>query len=153
MSSHSDPEIRHADPSEGFDHTEPEARAIWAYCVAAIIILTLTIVALEQYFDKIWNDAVTEKVLLPPSEQLRELRQRDDWDLTHAMYLDKTKGQVRIPVAQAEDLFLKEVAQGKLFYPAKPTVPKKEEPEAPAPAAGAPAGAPAPTPAGAETKK
>jgi len=55
------------------------------------------------------------------------------------MYGDLTKasGRVRIPIDKAMETFASEAAAGKLFYPAKPTVPKKEEPaaEAPAPAA------------------
>jgi hypothetical protein len=150
MSDHSDHSvITHHDPGEGFDHGEPNVKSIWAFTVVSIVVLVLVIVALQQYFVKIWSDAVTEKVLTAPNEQLQMVRGRDDWDLTHFMYLDKKSGQVRIPVDRATDLFLQEVNAGKPFYPGKPTVPKKEEPlAAPTPAPGAAAGAPgAPAPA------
>ena len=143
--------IGHHDPREGFDQGEPNVKSIWAFTVVSIIVLVLTIVALQQYFVKIWSDAVSEKVLTAPDSQLQMVRGRDDWDLTHFMYLDKKAGQVRIPVDRATDLFLQEVAAGKPFYPGKPTVPKKEEPAAAAPAApgapGAPAAAASPAPA------
>ena len=144
--------IGHHDPREGFDKGEPNVKSIWAFTVVSIIVLVVTIVALQQYFVKIWSDAVSEKVLTAPDSQLQMVRGRDDWDLTHFMYLDKKAGQVRIPVDRATDLFLQEVAAGKPFYPGKPTVPKKEEPAAAAPAApGAPAtAAPATSPAPAE---
>ena len=58
----------------------------------------MTIVAIQGYFEHIWTQAVYEKVLAPPSEQLKEVRGRDDWNLTHYMYMDKPSGQVRIPV-------------------------------------------------------
>ena len=141
--------IGHHEPSEGFDHGEPNVKSIWAFTIVSILVLVLVIVALQQYFVKIWSDAVAEKVLTAPDAQLQMVRGRDDWDLTHFMYLDKKSGQVRIPVDRATDLFLQEVSAGKPFYPGKPTVPKKEEPlAAPTPAPGAAAGAPdAPAPA------
>jgi hypothetical protein len=141
--------IGHHDPREGFDHGEPNVKSIWAFTVVSILVLVLVIVALQQYFVKIWNDAVTEKVLVAPDPTLQMVRGRDDWDLTHFMYLDKKSGQIRIPVDRAQDLFLQEVAAGKPFYPGKPTVPKKEEPAAapgasPAAAPGAPGAAATP---------
>jgi hypothetical protein len=45
---------------------------------------------------------------------------------------------VRIPIDKAMQMVADEASAGKLFYPGKPTVPKKEEPAtpaAPAPAA------------------
>jgi hypothetical protein len=142
----SDVEIRHADPREGFDHTEPSSGSIAAFAIGCLILLVLTIVALQVYFNKIWNEAVYEKVLAPPSEQLKALHYREDWFLTHYSYTDKKTGVVRIPLDQAMEKFAQEAAAGKLFYPTKEYVPKKEEPDttaAPAGAAPAPAAAPA----------
>jgi hypothetical protein len=140
--------IGHHDPSEGFDPTEPQAPKIWAFTVGSVLVLVVVIWSLQQYFEKVWNDAVFEKVLAPPSEQLQDVRNRDEWALTHYQYQEPTKKQVRIPVERAQELFLKEAAEGKTFYPAKPTLPKKEEPDAgasgAAPAAGGDAAAPAP---------
>jgi hypothetical protein len=121
--------IGHHDASEGFDHTEPQAPKIWAVTVGSVLVLVLVIWSLQQYFEKVWNDAVYEKVLAPPSVQLQDVRDRDEWALTHYQYQEPTKKQVRIPVDRAEELFLKEAAEGKTFYPGKPTVPKKEEPD------------------------
>jgi hypothetical protein len=140
-----------ADPREGFDRDEPSAGAIAGFAIGSLVLLVITIAAIQQYFDHIWSEAVYEKVLAPPSEQLKEVRGRDDWNLTHYMYMDKATGQVRIPVDQAMALILQDAAAGKTFYPAKPTVPKKE---APALAAPAPAVTPAPTtPAAAAPEK
>jgi hypothetical protein len=144
-------EIIPADPHEGFDRAEPSAGAITTFMVGSLILLVLTILAIQQYFDHIWNEAVYEKVLAPPSEQLREVRGRDDWNLTHYMYLDKASGQVRIPIEKAMELNLQDAAAGKTLYPAKAYVPKPEIPAAAAapgaaPAAGAPAATPPPAP-------
>ena len=72
------------------------------FAVGSVILLVLTIVALQEYFDQIWNEAVYEKVLAAPSEQLKDLRNRDDWNLTHYMYSDKKTGVVRIPMDKAD---------------------------------------------------
>ncbi len=136
--------LRRADPKEGFDRSEPNVLSIWGFTIGSIVILVIMLVALQQYFVKIWSDAVYEKVLTAPDAQLQMVRGRDDWDLTHYMYLEKKSGQVRIPVDQEHDLFLKEVAAGKTFYPGKPTLPKKEEPAAAAPGGPAPPANPGP---------
>jgi hypothetical protein len=135
-------EIRHADPKEGFDHQEPQAGAIAGFAIGSVILLIITILALQSYFNHIWEQAVFEKVLAPPSEQLLELRNREEWNLTHYGYIDKPTGVVRIPVDRAKELFEQEASSGKLFYPAKNTVPKKEEPEPAAAAAPGAAGTP-----------
>ena len=135
--------IAHHDPAEGFDKTEPNARAVWAFTIGSVVVLILVIVAVQGYFQQIYQEALYERVLSVPSGQLQDLRNRDQWNLTHYMYgdLSKASGRVRIPIDKAMEMFASEAAAGKLFYPAKPTVPKKEEEEAPA---AAPAGAAAP---------
>jgi hypothetical protein len=119
----------HHEASEGFDYSEPQTPKIWGFTIGSVIVLIVVIVALQQYFDKIWNDAVYEKVLAAPSQELQDQRNRDDWALTHYRYEDKSKGQVRIPLDQAQALFLKDAAEGKTFYPAKPTLPKNDADE------------------------
>ena len=146
-------EIIPADPHEGFDRAEPSAGAITTFMVGSLILLVLTIGAIQQYFDHIWNEAVYEKVLAPPSELLRDVRGRDDWNLTHYMYLDKASGQVRIPIDQAMEMNLKDAAAGKTFYPAKGYVPKPEITATPAPDATAAPGAPGATPPAAVPEK
>lgn len=145
MSEHSyEHPIRHADPREGFDRREPAAGAIAAAAIASVIVLIVVILALQSYFDHIWQEAVYEKILAPPSEQLQELHNREDWQLTHYQYVDKQKGQVRIPVDRAMTLFVQEAASGKLFYPAKPAAPKPEVPAAASAAGQTSAATPAP---------
>lgn len=137
----SEDHLRHAEASEGFDHSDLQPGAIVAFAVGSVILLILTIVAVEVYFNKVWDEAVYEKVLAPPSEQLKALHYREDWYLTHYMYADKKTGVVRIPLDRAMTLFAQEAAEGKLFYPAKSYIPKKEEPAPATP--GQPAAAPA----------
>jgi hypothetical protein len=132
-------EIRHADPKEGFDHQEPQVGAIVGFAIGSVVLLLIMILALQSYFNHIWEQAVYEKVLAPPSEQLKDLHNREEWNLSHYGYTDKPSGTVRIPLDRAMELFKQEASSGKLFYPAKNTAPKKEEPVADAAPAGAPA--------------
>jgi hypothetical protein len=120
----------HHDPSEGYDHSEPDAPPIWAFAIGSVVVLVVVIFAIQQYFERVWNDAVYDKVLAAPSPELQDLRNRDDWALTHYSYQDKSKGVVRIPLDRAQELVLQDAAQGKTFYPAKSTKPKTEEEEA-----------------------
>ncbi len=156
MTTKYDQEVTHHDPKEGFDHSEPAARKITLFVIVSVITLVVTILALQAYFEKIWNEAVYEKVLSVPGEEVGDLRSVSNWRLNHYEYADPSKTRVRIPYERAKELFLADEAAGKTFYPAKPTEPKPEEPATPAAAPGAPAaaaGAPAGTPPGAEVKQ
>jgi stringent starvation protein B len=146
----SEDHLRHASATEGFDHSEVQPGLIVAFAIGSVFFLVLTIVAVEVYFNKVWDEAVYEKVLAPPSEQLKALHYREDWYLTHYMYADKKSGVVRIPLDRAMSLYEQEASQGKLFYPAKSYIPKKEEPVPAAP--GAPGAAATPAPAGQPAK-
>jgi len=143
--------IAQHDPDEGFDSTEPNTPDIWLFTVVSIIGLILVIVAVQGYFDQIYKEAVYERVLTAPSELLQDVRNRDAWNMTHYMWgnLDKSSNRVRMPIDKAMQTFAAEAAVGKLFYPAKDTPIKKDEPAtaAAAPGAAAPAAAPAPEPA------
>ena len=99
------------------------------FIVASIIMLVLLIFAVQGYFDKVYKQAVFEKVLSAPSGQLLDLRARDAWNLTHYMYgdLNKNSGRVRIPIDRAMELYAQEAAAGKLFYPAKASAPRKDD--------------------------
>jgi hypothetical protein len=142
--------IAHHDPQEGFDSTEPNTPAIWLFTVVSIIGLILVIVAVQGYFDQIYKEAVYQRVLTAPSELLQDVRNRDAWNMTHYMWgnLDKSSNRVRMPIDKAMQTFAAEAAAGKLFYPAKDTPIKKDEPSTAAAAPGAvPGAAPAPEPA------
>jgi len=120
----------HHDPREGFDRSEPAARQIGVFVVVSVIALVAMIWAVQSYFEKIWDQAVYEKVLSVPGGELGDLRSLEAWRLAHYEYPDATKKEVRLPFERAKELFLKEAADGKTFYPGKPTEPKPEEPAA-----------------------
>ena len=66
MTTKYDHEVQHHDPQEGFDHSDLDARKITLFVIVSVITLVVTILALQAYFDNIWNEAVYEKVLAVP---------------------------------------------------------------------------------------
>jgi len=130
-----DHEIEHHDPSEGFDRTEPAVGAIFGFAAGSVFLLILIIVALQGYFEQVYEQAVHDRILVAPSQQLQDLRNRDVWNLSNYMYGDHNEksGRVRIPIDKAMEEYAQEAASGKLFYPAKPAPVKKEEPDPAAP--------------------
>jgi hypothetical protein len=141
MTTKYDHEVPHHDPQEGFDHSEPASRKIMMFVIVSVVTLVVTILALQSYFEKIWNEAVYDKVLSVPGEEVGDLRGLESWRLSHYEYADPSKSRVRIPFERAKELFLADEAAGKTFYPAKPTEPKPEEPDVAAagePASGTP---------------
>jgi len=124
--------MEHHDPSEGFDRSEPAASRIFIFVVVSVVSLVAMILAVQSYFQKIYTEAVYEKVLSVPGEELGDLRSLENWRLTHYEYPDATKKEVRIPYERAKELVLKDAADGKTFYPGKPSEPKPEEPATPA---------------------
>jgi len=130
---HYDHEVAKHDPKEGFDPTEPEASRITMFVVISVITLVVVIVALQNYFENVWTSAVTEKVLTAAPPELKDQRALEAWRMTHYEYTTPAKSQVRLPLDRARELVLQEAAQGKTFYPGRPTTPKVEEPAKAAP--------------------
>src|SRR6185295_860779 len=102
MTTKYDHEVPHHDPREGFDNSEPAARKITFFVIVSVITLVVTIAALQSYFDKIWNEAVYEKVLSVPGEELGEMRSVSNWRLSHYEYADPSKSRVRLPFDRAK---------------------------------------------------
>lgn len=117
----------------GFDADEPNTRGIFIFLAVMTAMFIAVVTGVTYYFRYSYEKVEYETLLAPPSQQLAELRAREDWDLTHYGYLDKAKGQVRLPIARAMELLTQEAAAGKLRYPQNDQAPKKVEP-APAPA-------------------
>jgi len=136
MSDHPSPydhEVQPHDPHEGYDRTDPQVGAIAGFTIGSAVLLILVIFAVQAYFNKIWEEAVRDKILIPPSGELLDLRNREDWNLAHYGYMDKATGVIRLPMARAQELFTEELASGKPFYPGKPSAPKKDDGPTPSP--------------------
>jgi hypothetical protein len=119
----------------GFDREEPNTKAIVIFIAGMVLTFVLVVVGVEQYYSYVHERQEYVNVEARPSEQLRELHAREDWQLTHYGYLDNNKTQVRLPIDRAMELLVKEAAEGKYFYSTAPA-PVKNTTASPAPKQG-----------------
>ncbi len=71
------------------------------YMAATVVGLALVGIAIQAYYDLIESKEVYEQVLSQDNWQLQDLRNKEQWELTHYGYVDKNKGVVRVPIEQA----------------------------------------------------
>ena len=135
-------ELKPIDPNNpGFDTAEVNAKGVAIFLVVTILMLVIVIGAVQFYFDHVRDEQVYEKVLAPVSDELRDLRAREDAELGAYQSINRDAGTVRLPITRAMELLAKEAAAGKLPYPTQDQ-PVKKDPNAPvqqASAAAAPA--------------
>ncbi len=124
VSNHDQP---HAAGHQGYDRQDPNVRLIGLLAVATILFLIAVIFGLQFHYDSLHEQQVFVKVLEPESEQLQNLRAREDEELHSYKYLDRDKGIVRLPIERAMELLAQEYAAGKLKYPAAPYPVKPDE--------------------------
>jgi hypothetical protein len=109
--------------------------AVVATCVAVIVM----VVGVDQFYRFAVQDEINAKQQEPVSPAKRELRASEAAKLGKYQWVDRSKGVVRIPLADARALTLRDWAS---------------RPETmPAPAEAVPAPAPAPAPAAPQPKK
>ena len=66
------------------------ARSIWAFAIGQRrLCWSLTILAVQLYFDKIWEQGGVREDPGAPERKLQMLHDREDWNLTHYGYIDK----------------------------------------------------------------
>lgn len=104
-----------------FDRSEPRGLLIAAFGIASILGVTATVLGIQAYFDHVHEQEMYQKVLVPVSEDLRNLRIQEDQELNSYKYLDRNSGTVQIPIARAMELMAQEAANGKLKYFQKST--------------------------------
>jgi hypothetical protein len=117
---------RTAIPGEGFDRQDPNARLIGLLGLATVAVLAGVVLALQYYYDTVREQQVYIRVLAPESEELMELRAREDAQLHSYEYIDREKGLVRLPVERAMELLAAESAAGAPKYATVPYPVKKE---------------------------
>ena len=130
-----------AEHPHGFDTGEPKGRFIALFGAGTVVLLVATVLAIQFYFDNYKEQQVYISVLAPESDQLKDLRAKEDTALHSYGYNDRQKGEVRIPIERAMDLLAKEAAEDRLPYSTKPVPVKKPEDLAAAEAAAANANA------------
>jgi nitrogen fixation/metabolism regulation signal transduction histidine kinase len=135
--------------SIGFDPGEVDHTSVVVFGVVIVGIIVAVFIGVTIFWDKFLIGRYKEVVEGSPNVQLQQLREREHKLLDGYSYVDKSTGQVRIPLDRAKALLLSEVAAGKPAYPTKDT-PKTADPAAAAatPVATAAAATPAPAEAG-----
>jgi hypothetical protein len=110
-------EILHGDHPQSYDHSDPHARAIVLYMAATVVGLALVGIAVQAYYELIQSKGEYEQVLSQDNWQLMDLRNKEQWELTHYGYVDKNKGVVRLPIEQAMQAVAQDAAENKPKYP------------------------------------
>lgn len=141
MSSHAEEKPKSNLAELGFDRSEPQILGILGTTVGIIGVLIATGVGVHFYYESYRERIIEERQLTPVSQDLIDLRAKEDKELGSYGYADKAAGVVRVPVSRAMELVINEAKDGKSKYPTAPYIVKKaEDAAAPAaPAAGAPA--------------
>jgi hypothetical protein len=111
----------------GYERSEPRAGLVAAVFGAIVVGLILVVLAIQSIYDRVLEQQVYVKVLEPVSEDLKNLRAREDEQLHSYRYLDRAAGTVRIPVERAMELLEKEAAAGRLPYPTRPAPVRPEQ--------------------------
>ena len=120
-----------------YEHGEPRTGLIALFGLGTVAGLVALVLGIQFYFDRVEEQQVYVKQMAPLSDDLLNLRAREDTELHSYQYLDRAAGKVRVPIERGMELLAREAAEGKLKYPAMPT------PVA-APAQGAPTTTPQP---------
>lgn len=119
MSTHSGQLPPGASSETGFDATEPKVGRIVVFAVLSVVFLVVCVLGLQFYVDQLKERKTYERVLAPVSTDLQMVRDKENAQLYSYGYIDREKGQVRLPIARAMELIAQEAASGKLSYPAK----------------------------------
>lgn len=113
---HEPPNYQHS-IAAGYEESDAEVGFIAWSDVAIVIFIIVTIFAVQSYFNSLRNHEEFVKVLEPVSEDIRNLRAREDSELHSYKYIDRQAGTVRLPIQRAMELMVNEASAGKPAYP------------------------------------
>jgi len=105
---------------EGFDRDDPNAGIIALIGGAIVIIVIAVIMSVSYLYEVSRDEDVNTLVAQPVSQELLNLRAKEDGDLYQYKYIDRKTGAVRLPIDRAMELYAKEAAEGKFKYPTAP---------------------------------
>lgn len=88
----------------------PKNAVILAAVVAIIAVVMIVVAGVFQYFGFVLRAEQTRKTEMNPNAPLRELRAREQARLSAYQWVSEKDGVVRIPVAEAKALVLREWA-------------------------------------------
>jgi hypothetical protein len=117
----------HGEHPHSYDHSEPKYSLIWILGIVTVVMLIIVALGIQFYYEYVFERATQDKVLSQDSWQLRDLRNREQWELSHYGVVDQGKGTVRIPIDQAMRMVAQEAAEGRTKYPTNPYPVKSPE--------------------------
>ena len=132
--------------NKGFDPGEVDAPSVALYGGLIIAIIIAVFLGVTLFWDKFLNGRFKDVVEGSPNAQIEDLHKREDAALSGYRFVDKGKGQVRIPLDRAMQLLVSEVQAGKSPYNTRDTVKPAEPVVAAVPAVAAATSAPAAVP-------
>ena len=141
--SNPDPAKKPVNAELGYDRSEPLTVPILINIVAIIVILAVVIWGVTFYFNAYRDRIIVETQLTPVSQDLLDLRAKEDQLLNSYGIADKAAGTVRVPVSRAMELIIADAKAGTPKYPTAPYAVKKVEVAVVPPAAAADPNAPA----------
>lgn len=97
----------------GYEKTDINANKVIMSFVLGIIVTVIIVIFLLDYFKAVRDDTVYRVVLQPESAVLRDLRARENEELTTYKLLDAEKGIYRIPIERAKKLLAEETYRAK----------------------------------------
>jgi hypothetical protein len=103
-----------------YDHTEPRGSLLLILIVLTGILLLLTAIGIQYYYETLRDKEVYERVLRPENNQLRDLRNKEDYELHTYGYADKAAGKVRIPIERAMQVIAQEAKENRVKWPIAP---------------------------------
>jgi hypothetical protein len=93
--------------------SEPRMGLVAAVFGAIVVGLILVVLGIQAIYDRVLEQQIYVKVLEPVSEDLKDLRAREDEQLHSYRYIDRAAGTVRIPIERAMELLEKESAESR----------------------------------------
>lgn len=127
--------------NEGFDPTEVDAVTASAFGGVIILIIIAVFIGVTLFWDKFLVGRYRQVVEAAPNQQLEELHKTEAKALNGYSYVDKAKGQVRLPIDRAMQLLVEEVKAGKTPYNNKDSAKVADAADGAAAAGAAPAAA------------
>ena len=89
---------------DGYEKSEPRVGLVAAVFGAIVVGLILVVLGVQAIYDRVLQQQIYVKVLEPVSEDLKDLRAREDEQLHSYRYIDRASGAVRIPIERAMEL-------------------------------------------------
>ncbi len=112
---------------EGFNRAETNNGVVVGFTVGTVLFLVISIMFLQYYYDRNYEQQVYVKVLEPVAPELLDLRARENEQLGSYKYINREQGTVNLPIRRAMELLTAEYESGNLPYPAAPYPVRSEE--------------------------